>query len=117
MPAALARLDSLDGGKPSHTAVLLFGTKPPSDASVQVMLLADRLEVWNPGRLPATLSHEQFTRLHASIPRNPFLAEPMFLARTSKSQRAESSTRSQCAARPASQRRSLGRRAASWPRH
>ena len=41
----------------------------------------DRLEVWNPGRLPATLSIEQLTRPHASIPRNPLLAEPMFLAR------------------------------------
>ena len=45
------------------------------------MLFADRLEVWNPGRLPTTLSFEQLTRPHASIPRNPLLAEPMFLAR------------------------------------
>jgi ATP-dependent DNA helicase RecG len=52
-----------------------------SNASVQVMLFADRLEVWNPGRLPATLSIEQLARPHASIPRNPLLAEPMFLAR------------------------------------
>lgn len=52
-----------------------------SNASVQVMLFADRLEVWNPGSLPATLSFEQLTRPHASIPRNPLLAEPMFLAR------------------------------------
>ena len=52
-----------------------------SNASVQVMLFADRLEVWNPGRLPITLSFEQLTRPHASIPRNPLLAEPMFLAR------------------------------------
>jgi ATP-dependent DNA helicase RecG len=52
-----------------------------SNASVQVMLFADRLEVWNPGRLPATLSLEQLTRPHASIPRNPLLADPMFLAR------------------------------------
>ncbi len=166
MPTALAHLDLLDGGEPSHAAVLLFGTKPQrflptsevkcmhfhgkevrkpipsyqifkgtvfelvdravdfvlsklaamvgtraesnqapltyeipreavaeaivnavahrdyaSNASVQVMLFADRLEVWNPGRLPATLSFEQLTRPHASIPRNPLLAEPMFLAR------------------------------------
>jgi predicted HTH transcriptional regulator len=52
-----------------------------SNASVQVMLFADRLEVWNPGRLPITLSFEQLTRPHASIPRNPLIAEPMFLAR------------------------------------
>lgn len=51
-----------------------------SNASVQVMLFADRLEVWNPGELPASLSPERLTRPHASIPRNPLLAGPLFLA-------------------------------------
>jgi ATP-dependent DNA helicase RecG len=51
-----------------------------SNASVQVMLFADRLEVWNPGELPASLSPERLRRPHASIPRNPLLAEPLFLA-------------------------------------
>lgn len=51
-----------------------------SNASVQVMLFADRLEVWNPGELPASLSPEQLARPHASIPRNPLLAGPLFLA-------------------------------------
>lgn len=52
-----------------------------SSASVQVMLFADRLEVSNPGELPAALSIAQLRHPHASIPRNPLLAEPMFLAR------------------------------------
>jgi predicted HTH transcriptional regulator len=52
-----------------------------SNASVQVMLFADRLEVWNPGELPLALTIPQLRRPHASIPRNPLIAEPMFLAR------------------------------------
>jgi ATP-dependent DNA helicase RecG len=52
-----------------------------SAASVQVMLFSDRLEIWNPGELPAALSLEALTRLHPSLPRNPLLAEPLFLAR------------------------------------
>ena len=52
-----------------------------SNASVQVMLFADRLEVWNPGELPPPLTFEQLRVPHASIPRNPLIAEPLFLAR------------------------------------
>lgn len=52
-----------------------------SNASVQVMLFADRLEVWNPGAYPPELSLADLRRAHASIPRNPLLAEPMYLAR------------------------------------
>jgi predicted HTH transcriptional regulator len=51
-----------------------------SHASVQVMLFSDRLEIWNPGRLPASLSFASLRRSHASVPRNPLLAEPLFLA-------------------------------------
>lgn len=51
-----------------------------SNASVQVEIFADRLEVWNPGELPPTLTTEQLRIDHASIPRNPLLAEPLFLA-------------------------------------
>lgn len=51
-----------------------------SNASVQVMLFSDRLEVWNPGALPASLTPERLMRPHASIPHNPLLAEPLFLA-------------------------------------
>ncbi len=52
-----------------------------SNASVQVMLFADRLEVWNPGELPPSLTPERLREPHASIPRNPLVAEPMYLAR------------------------------------
>lgn len=52
-----------------------------SHASVQISLFADRLEVWNPGELPPSLTIKQLRVPHASIPRNPLLAEPLFLAR------------------------------------
>lgn len=51
-----------------------------SRAGVQVMLFADRLEVWNPGELPPALTPERLKEPHASIPRNPLLAEPLYLA-------------------------------------
>lgn len=50
-----------------------------SNGSVQVMLFEDRLEIWNPGRLPASLTIEQLRGPHGSIPTNPLLAEPMYL--------------------------------------
>lgn len=50
-----------------------------SNASVQVMLFADRLEVWNPGELPPPLTPEHLRKPHASIPRNPLIAEPLYL--------------------------------------
>lgn len=49
-------------------------------ASVQVMLFADRLEVRNPGELPPSLTIANLQRPHASIPRNPLIAESLFLA-------------------------------------
>jgi predicted HTH transcriptional regulator len=52
-----------------------------SNASIQVMLFADRLEIWNPGELPPQLTVDNLRRPHASIPRSPRLAEPLFLAR------------------------------------
>ena len=52
-----------------------------SNASVQVMLFADRLEVWNPGELPPDLTPERLRQPHASIPRNPLIAEPLYLVR------------------------------------
>jgi predicted HTH transcriptional regulator len=51
-----------------------------STATVQVMLFADRLEVWNPGELPPNLSFEELRTKHASIPHNPLIAEPLFWA-------------------------------------
>lgn len=52
-----------------------------SNGSVQVMLFADRLEVWNPGGLPAGLTLEMLREPHGSIPGNPLLAEPLYLAK------------------------------------
>lgn len=41
----------------------------------------DRLEVWNPGTLPPTLTLEKLCGPHASVPHNPLLAEPMYLTK------------------------------------
>ena len=50
------------------------------NGSVQVMLFANRLEVWNPGRLPPPLTLEKLRVAHTSVPGNPLLAESMYLA-------------------------------------
>jgi ATP-dependent DNA helicase RecG len=52
-----------------------------SNASVQIVLFADRLEVWNPGELPPPLTPKLLRQPHASIPRNPLIAEPLYLVR------------------------------------
>ena len=52
-----------------------------SNGSVQVMLFADRLEIWNPGALPPSLTLETLRQPHGSMPANPLLAEPMYLTR------------------------------------
>lgn len=51
-----------------------------SNGSVQVMLFADRLEVWNPGTLAPSLTLAKLREPHGSVPVNPLLAEPMYLA-------------------------------------
>ncbi len=51
-----------------------------SNASVQVMLFTDRLEIWNPGSLPLGWTTEKLKHLHTSVPANPLLAHPMYLA-------------------------------------
>ena len=50
-----------------------------SNASVQVMLFSDRLEITNPGRLPESLTLESLRHPHSSVPHNPLLAEPLYL--------------------------------------
>ncbi|MEA3239067.1 MAG: ATP-binding protein [Candidatus Bipolaricaulota bacterium] len=52
-----------------------------SNASAEVRLFADRLEVWNPGSLPAALAIDSLRHDHPSIPNNPLLAESLYLAR------------------------------------
>lgn len=51
-----------------------------STASVEVRVFADRLEVWNPGRLPGTLSFEDLRIDHPSVPHNPLIAESLYLS-------------------------------------
>ena len=51
-----------------------------STGSVQVMLFTDRLEIWNPGLLPPSLTLERLRQAHGSVPANPLLAESMYLA-------------------------------------
>jgi len=50
-----------------------------SNASVQVMLFKNRLEIWNPGQLPFGLTIEMLKIKHTSRPTNPLLARPMYL--------------------------------------
>ena len=50
-----------------------------SNASVQVMLFRDRLEVWNPGRLPDGFTVQKLREVHSSEPANPVIAHPLFL--------------------------------------
>jgi len=52
-----------------------------SNASVEVRLFADRLEVWNPGRLPGTLTLDDLRDDHPSVPYNPLVAESLYLTR------------------------------------
>ena len=52
-----------------------------SNASVEVRLFADRLEVWNPGRLPGTLTLDDLRDDHPSVPNNPLIAESLYLTR------------------------------------
>ena len=51
-----------------------------SNGSVEVMIYPDRLEVWNPGQLPYGLTTAMLVGEHNSMPTNPTLATPMFLA-------------------------------------
>lgn len=50
-----------------------------SNGSVQVMLFADRLEVWNPGKLPPPLTLKKLRVAHGSFPGNPLIAESLYL--------------------------------------
>ena len=50
-----------------------------SHASVQVMLFADRLEIWNPGSLPRGWTVDMLFKPHTSLPPNELIAVPMYL--------------------------------------
>lgn len=51
-----------------------------SAAAIQVCVFADRVEVWNPGELPPSLTPASLWQQHPSLPHNPLLAEALFLA-------------------------------------
>nr|WP_302831416.1 DUF4062 domain-containing protein [uncultured Bacteroides sp.] len=51
-----------------------------SNGSVQIMLFRNRLEIWNPGNLPYGLTPAKLLEPHPSIPTNPLLANPVYLA-------------------------------------
>ena len=50
-----------------------------SNASAQLMLFKDRLEVWSPGPLPKGMTLAKMYKRHKSYPANPLLAYAMFL--------------------------------------
>ncbi|MFC1817407.1 ATP-binding protein [Thermodesulfobacteriota bacterium] len=49
-----------------------------SSGFIQVIVYADRLEVWNPGELPPGLTPELLREPHGPMPRNPLIAEPLY---------------------------------------
>jgi hypothetical protein len=51
-----------------------------STGFIQVIVFSDRVEIWNPGKLPPGLSLEKLREPHGPIPRNPLIAEPLFRA-------------------------------------
>lgn len=48
--------------------------------SIQISIFADRIEIMNPGKLPKQLKISDLNKKHLSIPVNPFLARPFYLA-------------------------------------
>lgn len=52
-----------------------------SNASVDIYLFADRLEVWNPASLRGTLTFVGLRVDHPSVPCNPLIAESLYLTR------------------------------------
>jgi predicted HTH transcriptional regulator len=50
-----------------------------SNASVQVSVFSDRVEVRNPGALPAGWTLDRLRNPHTSVPRYPLIIKPLFL--------------------------------------
>jgi len=51
-----------------------------SAGSVQISVFSDRIKIMNPGKLPKQLKISDLNKKHLSIPVNPFLARPFYLA-------------------------------------
>ncbi len=51
-----------------------------SNASVQISVFKNRIEIENPGQLPREITIEDLKQTHASYPNNPLLAKCLFLA-------------------------------------
>jgi len=49
-----------------------------SNGFVQVIVYADRMEVWNPGELPPGLTSDLLREPHGPMPRNPLITEPLY---------------------------------------
>jgi len=50
-----------------------------SEGGAQIMVFADRIEIWNPGGLPKQLKIDDLRKPHPSIPRNSLIAESFYL--------------------------------------
>lgn len=49
-----------------------------STGKVQVRIFDDRMEIWNPGKLPSSLTVEALKENHDSFPTNPLIAKAFF---------------------------------------
>ncbi len=50
-------------------------------SNVQIRMFDDRIEIWNPGKLPEPLTPESLKEKHESIPKNPLIARMFFLVK------------------------------------